>query len=155
MSKFNPNKEEIALLKGDEIELLLESIYLNNLNIKLYVYHIYLKGKFNKIGRITLRLGDSEDIYYFGNIGYNISKKYRGNYFAGKACLILINLLKKYNINENLILTVNPNNIASHKTCEFIGCSLLDTVKVPNGHNLYIFGNHIKCRYVINTKQHK
>lgn len=151
MYKFNPKKEDIALLRKKELELLLENIYVSKLNIKMYIYHIYLRGKYNKIGRITLRLGNSEDIYYFGNIGYNISKNYRGNYFAGKACLILIDLLKNYNIKENIVITVNPNNIASRKTCEFIGCTLLDTVTVPKQHSLYVYGDHIKCRYVIST----
>lgn len=147
MIRFNPKKEDISVLKGKEIDLLLENIYINKFNIKTYVYHIYLRGKYNKIGRITLRLGNNEDIYYFGNIGYSISKNYRGNYLAAKACLLIKELLKKYKIKSEIIITVNPQNIASQKTCIYIGCNFIETVKIPKHSQFYTYGNNIKCRY--------
>ena len=152
---FEPKEEDIQIMKGAEIDLLLESIYINRQGIKLYIFHIYPKKRYNKIGRITLRLGESEEIYYFGNIGYNICKKYRGNYFAAKACLLLKNLLEKYNVEEQIVLTTNPNNIASHKTCKYIGCDFIEAVQVPKHNRLYSYRESTKLRYLMPTMSTK
>jgi len=141
--------DNIDVIKGDEIDLLLEGIYRNKRNVKLYVFHIYKKGKFNRIGRITLRLDENEEIYYIGHIGYNISKRYRGNYFAAKSCLLLKSLLSTYKVTKEIILTVNPNNIASYKTCKYIGCTFIDSVRIPKKHKLYTPKDCIKDRYLM------
>lgn len=48
---------------------------------------------------------------------------------------------------EKLIITCNPDNIASRKTCENLGANLLEIVDVPEENDLYQRGEKEKCRY--------
>jgi tagatose 1,6-diphosphate aldolase len=48
-----------------------------------------------------------------------------------------------------LWITCNPDNWASRRTCERLGCHLADIVPVPSDHPLYLRGDREKCRYWI------
>ena len=140
-------------LKSEEIYLKLEKVTEENQD-KNYVpaYHFKictLNGE--EIGECDLRIGYNENTYYGGNIGYSIKEEYRGNHFAGKASLLLFELAKKHNM-EYLIITCNPENLASRKTCEYIGCEFTEIVKLPENREEYILGKREKCVYRINFK---
>lgn len=101
------------------------------------------------VGRCDIRIGENEELYYAGNIGYRIYESYRGNSYAYQACLILFDILKKeYNINE-LKITCSPNNIASKKTIEKLGAEFIEECEVPKNHYLYLRGEKIKRIYTI------
>ena len=109
------------------------------------LYSIELHGQ--RIGDCDLRLGMNEELYYAGNIGYNIQKEYRGHGYAYEACRILFRLARtKYHM-EELIITCSPDNIASKKTLQKLGGQLLETVEVPAGHWLYQRGETVKNIY--------
>lgn len=72
------------------------------------------------MGSCDLRIGHNENLYYGGNIGYRVEEAYRGNHYAGKACLLLFELARKHDL-QYLIITCNPDNAASRKTCEYAG----------------------------------
>lgn len=109
------------------------------------LYSIELHGQ--RIGDCDLRLGMNEELYYAGNIGYNIQKEYRGHGYAYEACRILFRLARtKYHM-EELIITCSPDNIASKKTLQKLGGQLLETVEVPAGHWLYRRGETVKNIY--------
>jgi RimJ/RimL family protein N-acetyltransferase len=83
------------------------------------LYGIELHGQ--RIGDCDLRLGMNEELYYAGNIGYNIQKEYRGHGYAYEACRILFRLARtKYHM-EELIITCSPDNLASKKTLREAG----------------------------------
>ena len=46
-----------------------------------------------------------------------------------------------------LWITCNPENVASRRTCERAGGTLVETVKLPPDHPLYQKGERAKCRY--------
>ena len=63
------------------------------------------------MGKIDLRIGHNGNVYYGGNIGYSVDKKYRGHHYAGKACLLLFELAKKHHM-DYLIITCVPDNFS-------------------------------------------
>lgn len=135
-------------LKNDEIQLLLEKAVEGD-DEKGWVpaYHFAicdLKG--NKMGVCDLRIGHNEKLYYGGNIGYRIAEEYRGHHYAGKACLLLFELARRHDL-EYVIITCNPDNYASRKTCEYAGGKLIEIVKVPAGNDMRERGEMEKCVY--------
>ncbi|MEA4874328.1 GNAT family N-acetyltransferase [Anaerorhabdus sp.] len=128
---------EMYKIKGDELNDYIPSVY----------YEIYLKENNKRIGKCDLRIGMDHKLYYAGNIGYSVSKPYRGNHYAYKACKILFELAKdKYKMDE-IIITCNPDNIASKKTCERLDGEFVELVDVPLGHWLRNQGDYQKCIY--------
>ncbi len=98
------------------------------------------------LGRCDLRIGDNEATYYAGNIGYRVEEQFRGNHYALKACLLLEMLAKRHGM-RRLIITCDPDNIPSRRTCELFGASYLETVRVPESHILYSMGERRKSIY--------
>ncbi len=97
------------------------------------------------IGSIDLRLLTDSYQYYYGHVGYNIFREYRGHHYALDACKILVDIAgKEYHMNE-LIFTCNPDNKASYHTLVNLGCQLIEKVKVPISHELYWRGEREKC----------
>lgn len=115
-------------------------------------YDIVLHNTDTKIGEIDLRLKMNDYMYYYGHIGYDIIKRYRGNNYSYYACKLLFKVAKeKYGLNE-LYITCNPDNIASYKTLKKLGGELVEVAQVPPNHVLYRTGDKMKCifKYKIN-----
>lgn len=136
-------------IKGEEIDLIIER-KVPELKAKGYVpaywYAINLSGSGQTIGTIDLRIGSTPLTYLGGNIGYAIDPKYRGNHFATKACNLVKQVARAHGMQE-LIITCNPDNIASNKTCKRIGAELIETVDLPQGNEMYLEGERQKCIY--------
>ena len=110
-------------------------------------YDIYLHDSNVKAGTIDLRLSAEGDMYYYGNIGYRIQPKFRGNHFAYEACQLLFKVAREeFNMDE-LIITCSPDNIASKKTLEKLGGTLVEKADVPKNHTLYCSGEKEKLIY--------
>ena len=128
---------EEAELRTTEIKLELEKFTEANPD-KGWVpaYHFAIcKLDGTKMGVCDLRIGHNEMLYYGGNIGYRIEEEYRGNHYAGKACKLLFELAKKHGLGY-LIITCNPDNYPSAKTCEYVGGKLVEIVEVPEGNDM-------------------
>ncbi len=98
----------------------------------------------NEVGRLVLRCGSEADRYYDGHIGYTIDEEYRGHNYAYQACL----LLKEYVNEKSLIITCDPNNIASRKTIEKLRCEYIETKPVPASLKKYFSKDEAeKCIY--------
>jgi tagatose 1,6-diphosphate aldolase len=111
-----------------------------------YKYEIrFHKGK-RVIGRIDIRIGHNRNTYFGGNIGYEIDEAYRGHHYAGKACRLVKQVAQAHGM-EKVIITNNPHNIPSRKTCEYIGASLLEIINLPEDNEMYALGDRQKCRY--------
>ncbi len=98
------------------------------------------------MGTCDLRLGHNEKLYFGGNIGYRVEEQYRGHHYAGKACLLLFELAKKHEL-EYLIITCNPDNYPSRKTCEYAGGELWEIVELPPDSDMRERGETEKCIY--------
>lgn len=135
-------------LQNDELQLVLEKT-VNGDTERNWVpaYHFAicdLNG--TKMGMCDLRVGYNDNLYFGGHIGYTVFPEYRGNHYAGKACLLLFQLARKHGM-EYLYITCNPDNYASKKTCEYAGGSLLETAVLPEGNDMRDNGALEKCIY--------
>jgi len=142
-------------LKTNEIFLkLVETVEANPEKrwVPVYRFNICLVSDASEIGHCDFRVGNTEKLYFGGNIGYKICEKYRGNHYAGKACLLLFDLARKHGM-DYLYITCNPENIASRKTCEFAGGVLESTIDLPTDNDMYMYdGERRKCIYRFNLK---
>lgn len=99
-----------------------------------------------KVGVCDLRIGHNDKLYYGGNIGYTVYEEYRGNHYAGKACLLLFELARKHSL-QYLIITCDPDNYASRNTCEYAGGELLEIAELPEDNDMRMDGKSEKCIY--------
>ena len=97
---------------------------------EMHDYRITLHGKHREIGQISVRLGEGTGIYYFGHIGYHIDPPWRGHHYAARACWLVHDLFVQAG-KESCVITTDPDNEASRRTCEAIGCLEERTVHVP------------------------
>ena len=137
---------DTSFLQNDEINLVLERTADGN-EEKGWVpaYHFAICNQDGiKMGVCDLRIGHNDKLYYGGNIGYRVDEKYRGPHYAGKACLLLFELAKMHQL-EYVIITCNPDNYASRKTCEYAGGELLETVELPADNDMREDGETEKC----------
>lgn len=110
-------------------------------------FAITLHGRRREIGRISLRLGESVPVFYFGHIGYHINPTWRGHHFAARACA-LVRPMAEAAGKRSLVITADPGNLPSRKTCERLGCILESTVDVPPELQRRWELSPAKCRYV-------
>lgn len=99
------------------------------------------------MGQIDIRLGYTDGLVkYGGHIGYGVKERFRGNYYAAKACR-LIKAVAIENRMDVIWITCNPDNWASRKTCEHIGAVLVEIIALPPENDQYQRGERHKCRY--------
>lgn len=97
-----------------------------------------------EIGRCNLRIGYNENTYYGGNIGYEIQSEFRGHHYAAKAVLLLEELAQLHKM-PYLIISCRPDNLASRRTAEVAGYSLIGIFPLPEENELYQKGNREEC----------
>lgn len=116
--------------------------------VPAYLYYITRHNSLEIIGEIDIRIGDrdNENIYYGGNIGYGVDESYRGHNYGAKACNI-IKLVGEGHGMDKLLITCNPDNLPSRKTCEKIGAKLLEIVDLPPHNEMFKEGARQKCIY--------
>lgn len=120
---------------------------------EVYDYIIAPHGQRREAGRISLRLGESPCVYYFGHIGYHVDPPWRGHHYAARACALLEPLIAASG-KGSIVITTDPDNMPSRHTCERIGCMLESIVPVPPLMQSRWELSPVKCRYVwkINTR---
>lgn len=112
-----------------------------------YDYIIAPHGVSREAGRISLRLGESPCVYYFGHIGYHVDAPYRGQHYARRACALLAPLMREQG-KQSVVITTDPDNWPSRRTCEGLGCTLERTVPVPDSIRRRWLISPVKCRYI-------
>lgn len=90
-----------------------------------YIYGIVVDDK--EVGRLTYREGTLQQHYFDGHIGYHIEEAYRGHHYAYQACL----LLQKEIGFHQVVLTCDPDNLASLRTIQKLGARYLETKTIP------------------------
>lgn len=145
---------ETDFLQDDEIYLkLTKTVEGNEEKQWLPAYHFDICDKEGiSMGGCDLRIGYNEKVYYGGNIGYHISPEYRGHHYAGKACKLLFMLAEKHEM-EYLIITCDPDNYPSRRTCEYAGGKLMEIVELPEDNDMRVEdGKTSVCIYRFNLK---
>jgi len=140
---------DFDVIKGEEIDLFLVNTVPGNKDknwVPAYHFDIYLSGSSESIGKIDIRIGYNENLYYGGHIGYTVKEEFRGNHYAAKAVLLLKKVAHAHGM-EKLIVTCNPDNIASRKTCEYVGANLVKIVDIPEYNDMYQRGEKEVCIY--------
>ena len=134
-------------LEDEEIKLVVDRVSDGNPErnwVPAYYFNICDKEG-RVMGCCDLRVGYNENTYYGGHIGYSIDEPYRGHHFAAKACRLLFSLAKKHGM-EYVIITCNPDNYASRKTCEHIKGKLLEIAELPEDNDMRVReGDTHKC----------
>ena len=113
-----------------------------------YLFKICLSDGGAEIGLCDFRIGNTEKLYFGGNIGYRVYEPYRGFHYAAKACLLLFELAKKHKM-PYLYITCNPDNFASRRTCEYAGATLESIIDLPEDNDMYLIGERKKCIYKV------
>ena len=111
------------------------------------IWRITLHNSRKEIGQISYRDGESRCVYYYGHIGYHIDPPYRGRHFAYRACRLIereIRLSGK----TSVVITCDPDNQPSRKTCERLGCLFEREAEVPEDILRRFEISQIKCRYI-------
>ena len=136
-----------VFLKDREIQLKLDHTTQGNSEkgwVPAYYFNI-CNNRGDVMGRCDLRLGYNEKLYYGGHIGYRVEEPYRGHHYAEKACRLLFQLAKKHDM-PYLIITCNPDNIPSRRTCERLGGELLEIAELPEDNDMRVEdGETHKC----------
>lgn len=115
--------------------------------VPAYHFKITLHGRIEKVGRVDLRIGYTEVLVkYGGHIGYDIDEAFRGHGYAAKACKLVKQVAIDHHM-DVLWITCNPENIASRRTCEHIGCEFVEVIDLPPTDEQYVRGDRQKCRY--------
>lgn len=113
-----------------------------------YLFHIRHAETGDVMGGIALRIGYNENIRYGGHIGYGVNPEHRGHRYAAKAVKLVLPLAKAHGLKE-VIITCNPDNWPSRKTCERVGAVLREIVDIPEHNEMYLRGERRKCIYIL------
>ena len=111
------------------------------------IWRITLHNSRREIGQISYRDGESRCIYYYGHIGYHIDPPYRGRHLACRACLLIREEIRMSG-KTSAVITCDPDNLASRKTCERLGCLLEGETEVPEDLQTKYELSAVKCRYI-------
>ena len=120
------------IISGKRVDLVLVEL-LDNVNKtqdEPIIYNICLHNENTIIGYCDLRFGYSENNYYYGNIGFSVTEKYRGNGYACEAVNLSKIIFKQNNMNK-IIIVNGLDNYASKRVCEKVGARLLKICEVP------------------------
>jgi predicted acetyltransferase len=112
------------------------------------VYHFKILNLNDEVvGHINFKNGDTEHVLqYAGHIGYEIRDGYRGNGYAYFACLALKQFLRKDY--AEVILTSDPDNLASIRTIKKLGARFINEVVVAQTDPSYENGSRVKHRFI-------
>ena len=111
------------------------------------IWRITMHNSRKEIGQISYRDGESRCVYYYGHIGYHIDPPYRGRHFAYRACLLIREEIRMSG-KTSVVITCDPDNPASRKTCERLGCLLEGEASVPEDLRKKYELSEVKCRYI-------
>jgi predicted acetyltransferase len=137
-----------AIIKSLEMSLYFERIVPGN-KARGFVpgYHFRIHDRWGTdVGHINFRVGDTRHIIYCaGHIGYEIYRLHRGHGYAYKACQAIAGFVAQ--VSGDVIITTDPDNLASRRTIEKLGAEFLGEYPVPIGDPHYAAGSRIKRRY--------
>ncbi len=102
----------------------------DEVQIPFYYYDIFRKTDNCMVGKISIRIGNNFHSYYNGHVGYEVFKEYRGNGYAAKACLLVLDVARFHGM-EFVYLCCDESNAASYKSIEKLGAKFVEICVVP------------------------
>lgn len=111
------------------------------------VWRITMHNERREIGQISYRDGESRCVYYYGHIGYHIDEEYRGHHYAYQACRLIENEIRNSG-KTNVVITCDPDNEPSRKTCLKLECLFERITEVPEDIYRKYDISRTKCRYI-------
>jgi len=117
-----------------------------------YQYELRVEGV--RAGEISLRVGMCDSLYYGGQIGYNVEPAFRGRGYAGRACKLLLPLIREHGYKQ-ILITNDHTNMASRRVCEKIGARMVRVAELPEWHDLYKEGQRRECIWVWDVEEEK
>lgn len=120
----------------------------------LPAYHFQIRrcGDEALLGGCTLRVGENAAVQYSGHIGYAVAPEHRRHRYAAKAVLLLLPLGFRCGL-RRIIITCQPDNLASRRTCLLAGGAFLGITPVPSWHEMYRTGRRMVCRYLFSSEK--
>ena len=141
----------VGVPHDDEIELQLRArlpAIPEAQRVPVYDFEIYRAHGREVIGNVCLRVGESPLIEFAGHIGYSIEPEFRGRHYAERAVRLILPLAWRHEM-DSVLITADPDNRASRRTCERLGARLLDVADVPPTCEMYWSGGRRKARYIL------
>lgn len=111
-----------------------------------YHFKMVLSSGDEKIGGLRLRIGSDDALFYPGHLGYDVELPFRGHHYAERACRLASQLARQHGL-DHLVITCDPENVASRRTCARLGAHLLGVVEIPPEHEMYEAGKRRVLRY--------
>lgn len=110
-------------------------------------YHFEIRQDTTPVGKIDLRLGYTEGLYYGGNLGYEINEEHRGKGYAVEACRLIKKVALRHGM-QKILITTDYRNQASRRVCEKLGAKLIRIIALPEEHDLYKEGGRFESIYL-------
>ncbi|MEG2290598.1 MAG: GNAT family N-acetyltransferase [Clostridium sp.] len=138
ISKFDKLSNDVLYLKiiqkfkGDEVL------------IPFYYYDIYEKKSNEKVGKISIRIGDNYHSKYNGHIGYEIDDKFRGKRYSFYASQLVLQVAEEHGM-KNIYITCDESNIPSRKIIQRLGGELKEIIDVPKDYFAWYEGIERHC----------
>lgn len=130
-------RERFFTLAGERLQLRLIGTYpADGGALPFYWWEIVLQPENVAVGKISLRLGHNRHSYYNGNIGYEVDEAHRGHHYALRACRLVLPVAQQHGM-THLYLTCDHDNIASYRTMERLGATLVEEVSPPEDYLYY------------------
>jgi predicted acetyltransferase len=117
--------------------------------VAAYKFEMRAAGSTNAVGRVSFRAQPHRLIeLYRGQIGYEVAPEHRGKHFAERSVRLLLPFIRRHGFSE-IWITCDPDNLASRRTCERLGATLVETIALPETEEMYARGHQMKCRFRI------
>lgn len=139
------------VLEGPEFDLVLQDAGRKDPSCGIiggFTYGLYEKGGRRNMGYVSMRLGESPELYYLGHIGYRVEEGYRGHGYAQKAVRLLLPNIRALGL-ASVVITTDVDNLPSRRTCESLGCVLERVAPVPERYQPVCMMSRHKCRYIL------
>ena len=106
-------------------------------------------GPTTVMGELYLRTMLTERLtIYGGHIAYDVHPQHRGHHYAARGVQLLFPLARAHGL-AALLITCDPRNTASRRTCEIAGAELVDILPLPAWAEEAKAGRTHSCRYRI------
>ena len=117
--------------------------------VPAYYFRMVHSATGEELGAINLRPSSTPHVErYAGHIGFSVHEPHRGRHFAARSVVLLLPFARQLAL-PGLWITCDPGNLASRRSLELAGGSLIEIVDVPPDCIIYKSGHPQKCRYWI------
>ncbi len=141
--------EPPAYLRAGPIRLCLEKrvpVKPGGQLVPFYSFGIYDQHRI-RVGHIIFKVGDTRHVILcVGHIGYAIAPEHRGKQYAFFSCQAIGPFVRQFK--SAVILTCDPENVASQCVIEKLEAQFLGEIQVPRDDPCYSGGARRKRRYL-------